>query len=531
MASASAADQVEQNRVFMRLLCDLETRFAVDDWMIDSVRVWPIARMQLYYAFFEHQYFADQPARAGLIGPGDLPRVGRRVLGSVWDYVRAGISDFSSSQHRNRPHDVVVMNYQTYMTRLQGRWYSRVCDPFVELLTANGWSTLMLTAGYKCATPRHTKSRFIQPQLVVHRLIGMMPRSRQRRGTAILSELEQQAKASGLFAESFQLIAPVERHARQIIAIARYFRRVLAKVRPQMLIVSCWYSTESMALLLAAHQLGIPTIDIQHGSQEFHVAYDGWHRFPAAGYELLPAFFWCWSTTETQVIANWSRDLPVHQPIDGGNLFLERWVRGADDVVQEYDRLIGAMTERNGAAVQILYTLNGSTKDEIDRIVEIVRAVNDSGLRAHFWIRLHPIALDQGPRVESALERHDLHNADVGNATTLPLYALLRHIDVHVTEFSSVVIEAQAFGVPSVVGEQGEIWFPSQVASGWARMASTVPEWVNGIRRQLECRETFAAQRSLNNQTSPAEPLERLLQVRNAATVPGGTRVVLTPHV
>jgi hypothetical protein len=519
--NAATQDQVEQNQLFMRLLEELETRFAVDEWMVDSVRVWPIARMQLYYGFFEYQYFADRPARAGLLATGDLPRVGRRVIGGVWDYVRAGVTDFARSQHRNRPHDVVVLNYQTYMTLLQGRWYSRVCDPFVELLTQHGSSAMMLTAGYKCATPRFTRSRFIQPHLVMHRLFGMLRRPALPEA-AMLDELEKHARASGLFAPSFQLINPVHGHARQVIGIAQYFRRVLAKLRPKMLIVSCWYSTESMACLLAAHALGIPTIDIQHGSQEFHVAYDGWHRFPAGGYELLPAFFWCWSATEAAVIAKWSSHLPVHQPMVGGNLFLERWLRGDDDTVREYDRLIGGMKSRNGAAVQILYTLNGSTKDEVDRVVEIISAANESGLNAFFWLRLHPIALDQRERIEGPLQRRGLRNFDVGQATALPLYALLRHIDVHMTEFSSVVIEAQAFGVPSVTGEQGVIWFPGQVASGWALMGTTPREWVDGARRQLERREALRAQRHQEPMLSTAGVLEQLSRVRAVAQVPGG---------
>ena len=126
-------------------------------------------------------------------------------------------------------------------------------------------------------------------------------------------------------------------------------------------------------------------------------------------------------------------------------------------------------------------------------VVEIIEALNASGIEAHFWIRLHPIALDQKGLVSRTLEDHGLRNVDVENATALPLYAILRHMDVHITEFSSVVIEAQAFGVPSVTGEQGVIWFPNQIATGWAVMARSLPEWVSGIRLQLNRRKTLMA--------------------------------------
>ena len=99
------------------------------------------------------------------------------------------------------------------------------------------------------------------------------------------------------------------------MAIASYFKRVLARVRPKLVFVTCWYATESMACILACNELGIPSIDIQHGIQEFHVAYARWNRVPNGGYELLPTYFWCWSEAEASVIRGWAGDLSAHQPI------------------------------------------------------------------------------------------------------------------------------------------------------------------------------------------------------------------------
>ena len=518
-------NEVQQNRDFMNLLGELESRFPVDEWMVDSVRVWPLARIHLYYGFFEHQYFADRPVRAGIVKAADLPRLGRRIGRSAWRYLECSITDFRNTHHRNGPHDALFLNYNTYMTRLNGRWYSRVCDPLVEQLSARGLSSLMLTGGYEYATPRFTKSRFIQPHLVLHRLLGMVGKRPPRNPPVMLRDLEAHAKAAGLFSPSFGLVAPVEHHARQIMGIARYFKRVLTEVRPKVVFVTCWYGTESMACLLACNQLGIPAIDIQHGSQDFHVAYDRWNRVPSSGYELMPTYFWCWSESEASIIRNWAGTLPVHQPIVGGNLFLERWIAGTDDTVRAYDKILTRLKEPSKGQVQILYTLNGSTKEEINTIVEIIEALNRSGIEGHFWIRLHPIALDQKGLVRRTLEEHGLRNVDVENATALPLYAILRHMDVHITEFSSVVIEAQAFGVPSVTGEQGVIWFPNQVATGWAVMARSIPEWVSGIRLQLNRRRTLMGSVPRSD-VVPAKALDELLGLVRGHRVELNTPVI-----
>ena len=67
----------------------------------------------------------------------------------------------------------------------------------------------------------------------------------------------------------------------------------------------------------------------------------------------------------------------------GGNLFLERWVSGADETVRAYDRLIAKLKEPSKGKVHILYTLNGCTKDELKAMADIIDAVN-KGLQMPF---------------------------------------------------------------------------------------------------------------------------------------------------
>jgi hypothetical protein len=81
---------------------------------------------------------------------------------------------------------------------------------------------------------------------------------------------------------------------------------------------------------------------------------------------------------------------------------------------------------------------------------------------------------------------------DIDNATDLPLYALLRHVALHVTESSSTVIEAAGFGVPTVLwGRLDAESFASYIASGWVLPAE--PADVPGaLDRQLAARETLS---------------------------------------
>lgn len=482
----------------MNLINQLEERFSVDRWVIDSVHVWPLIRLHLYFSFFDSQFLEKQPVRAGTIGSLDFANILFRILRSIWRFSCAHVMDSQKSLRANRRFDVLLLNYNTYMTLVNGSWYSRLCDPFVGHLSERGMSCLMLTAGYECSIPRFTKSMLIQPYLTTYRIVGRLNRNSKDERLEQLIELENHVRGSGLFPESFSLIEPVRRHMKQITAIEKYFKRLLMRTKPRAVFVTCCYSTESMALILACHHMGIPSVDIQHGLQgDCHIAYGRWNRVPEKGYELVPTIFWCWSEFEASTIKRWSKcNASVHHPVVGGNLFLQRWVADGDDVVRAYDKIMSDLKRNYKDNIHILYSLNGCTKNELRTMVEIIKGVNHSGLRGHFWVRVHPVTIDQKPEVRRILSENGINNFELDNATGLPLYAILRHMDIHITECSSVVIEAESFHVPSiVVRELGTANVPAQISSGWAIPAYTIDEIISGIQLQLERRPLLKEKR------------------------------------
>lgn len=492
---------------FTNLINELEERFPVDRWVIDSVHVWPLMRLHLYYGFLESHFCGNKTvlppslgtsSRAGTIISLDFAKIVFRILRSIWRFGCAQVTDSQKSLRANRRFDVLLLNYSTYMTLVNSSWYSRLCDPFVGHLSERGMSCLMLTAGYEYSIPRFTKSMFIQPYLTIYRIMGMLNRNSKYERLEQLIELENHVRGSGLFPEPFSLIKPVRRRIKQITAIEKYFKRLLMKTKPRAVFVTCCYSTESMALILACHHVGIPSIDIQHGFQgDFHITYGRWNRLPEKGYELLPTIFWCWSEFEASTIKRWSKyNASVHQPVVGGNLFLQRWVADGDDIVRAYDKIMSDLKRNIKNGIHILYSLNGCTKNDLGTMVEIIKGVNNSGLRSCFWVRLHPVTIDQKSEVRRILNENGINNFELDNATGLPLYAILRHMDIHITECSSVVIEAESFHIPSiVVHEIGTANFTAQVSSGWAMPAYTIDEIISGIQLQLERRPLLKEKR------------------------------------
>jgi hypothetical protein len=98
--------------------------------------------------------------------------------------------------------------------------------------------------------------------------------------------------------------------------------------------------------------------------------------------------------------------------------------------------------------------------------------------------------LGERAAVRDLFARTGVADAELELATDLPLYALLRHLDLHLTHSSSTVVEAELFGVPSVViSEYGAEFFSDQIASGWALTALTDRAILAAVARQLEARD------------------------------------------
>jgi hypothetical protein len=347
----------------------------------------------------------------------------------------------------------------------------------------------------------------------MQRLRGLLNRKPTNERLEQLIELEERVRRSGFFPEGFSVITPVRRHIKQISSIARYFTALLMKTKPRAVFVSCCYNTESMALILACHHLGIPSIDIQHGAQgDLHFAYGRWNRLPEKGYELLPTIFWCWSEFEAAAIRRWSRNPSVHQPVVGGNLFLQRWVTDGDEIVTIYDQILGDLKRNYRDRTHILYSLNGCMTNELRTMIEIIQTVNKSGICSYFWVRVHPVTIEQAPEVRRILQANGIDNYDLDNATNLPLYAVLRHMDIHVTEFSSVVIEAESLSVPSIIYRLGVENFPMQISSGSAVPAYTIDEIVSLIQCQLNWR-SLQRGKTRNSGVSPDKAFDDLFEM------------------
>ena len=131
-----------------------------------------------------------------------------------------------------------------------------------------------------------------------------------------------------------------------------------------------------------------------------HLAYGNWSKVPSRGYEFLPAYFWCWSQDEADVIQRWSDATKgAHRPVVGGNLFLNLCKADILLSVRECGNLVGEKVAALGADKQVLVTLQwGLLTDEFTQVLSC--AMKETMGSLQWWLRLHPSMLHERAKVK-----------------------------------------------------------------------------------------------------------------------------------
>ena len=503
----------------MHLINEVEERFPVDKWVIDDIHVWPIMRFNLHFALLPHTYKSGAPEKVNNREINYFLSKPLRIFKNFAEFVCAYLMDYKVNNGLNISAGVVLLSDGFSYSRLKGVWYENFCDPFITYFRKKNISSLLMTPTYQYFIPTYSRAMFILPHLAYITFIKNVFSKEANLPQENLSDFEKLndfLKTHSVNSVSFDL-TKIRKKVRRIRACADFYKEIFKKIKPRLALMVEYYRTQGMAFSLACREFGIPCVDIQHGFQvDSHVAYGRWNKVPESGYELLPAIFWCWSNYEVSIIEKWSKNISRwHKPIVGGNLLFKIWQDDNNDFVKYYDRKITEIEERYPGFLHILFTLNGDTESELKTLLSIIEKAQDSRLPYYFWIRLHPCRLNNKRKIKNILSKHEFLNIEFDKATDFPLYALLRHMDLHITEFSSTVIEAEAFGVPSIIVHPlGSGVFKEQILSGWALPVYDLDQILPAIQTQQKKRKLLI-QTQLNKVASDAKGTDILLDLIN----------------
>lgn len=257
-------------------------------------------------------------------------------------------------------------------------------------------------------------------------------------------------------------------------------------------------------ICMAARRMGVDIYDLQHGViSDSHPDY-GQKYLDDSTTETLPTGYLCWDDQSVNVLSKWVISKQI-RTIKIGNPWFLRFIYPIQNDFLVHEALNASKQIIDPYRPSILVSLQWGMRQfypEKEFNGVMVKALEETILETfeeYNWIvRLHPVQL-MGEEKESVtqylIEVFGNEKADMWLDTSkLPLPLILKNVNLHITDFSSIVIEASWMGVRSGIlnqevksGGKFEDYYVSERNSGMAEVIDQNPEAIKTwISKTLE---------------------------------------------
>lgn len=404
----------------------------VGDYRWRGFRAWPVLRTGLSLAL--HQEGAEPSRGLARRLQAKLSSARARVEDQAldwWTRLRGPAARSST----------VLLTYGSRAQPVEGRFVNALSDPFADELERAGES-VQLWEVERSRFPHHRPRSFLESALHGHV-------SRFRK-TAPHEPAPWLGTFLRAFGSEFGTSVSEQRAIRLLDGVAgaaSFFQPRFEAAGTTRLLLDTWYGWRSLGACVAAHRCGAEVVDIQHGLQgSGHFAYSGWAVRPESGFEAMPDRYWVWGQWDAESLVRENPEVIRRQDVRVvGNPWLNSWRDASNPRWASSLRAAQALVD--GASRVILVTLQAG----IPYRERLLPLLENSPNNWRWLLRLHR-RMDVSPRaLASELGARCAASIEVEQASTMPLYALFRAADLHVTWFSTCAIEALAFGLPTLL--------------------------------------------------------------------------------
>ncbi len=295
----------------------------------------------------------------------------------------------------------------------------------------------------------------------------------------------------------FTTIEHIENIIQQTRIVAEWLYRTFHDNKPKAVLVAAYYGLIGHGASWAFRRMGVSVADVQHGvAGPGHHAYS-WPTAPQESYETLPTHFLVWSAIEYRHMStgsgNWMPGIVVIGNIwkllddvidfsESSKLLVPEFIESAKQAMREQSAQFEKLpSQGEGKPRDILLALH---PDETLEWFENVKKRGDDNWRYH--IRLHPGEYSKADKFNARVANLEKQNVYVTLPTMSPLNIVLQHCDLILTKYSSVALDALAYGVPTVAYSDAAVHFfgPAEV-SGIKVVLPYTDGIVAGIRQRL----------------------------------------------
>ena len=464
-----AISQKRQAEIFRAL----EHNLHIQSMRVRDFNYWPIVRFAInYHRKYGTPYTSGEVPESLFDTPrvgatfcslfGAVERIGSNAVRKV-GFVKKEPSEFSAAfEHIPRSDVVFWTRAKQHVLRPDGRVFHPVLDSLRDIIDPELNAITMLQGEQQAEHVRpvfQLPKRKDLPTTVNYSVLrptspaAAADRNQIRKTIASVNGLLNEF-GHGLRVELYDILSRID----IVIRECDVARAVLVRARPKVVLLTSF--TGAYYVCMAGHQLRIPVVDIQHGgSNQYHFAATGWHNLPSAGYEALPRWFWCWTSRSASYVQ--FPDGVPHGAVVGGNPKLAVDDRRSALSLDGAWQSLAKSLEAEARPVVVVALQYGRDALLPQHVLDFQRA---NSARFRWVFRLHPMGGDRRGELERAT---GLSENGISAAMTIPLAELLKRSNFVLTKSSTIVHEADAFGVrPIVWSHKGAELFDDLVKAG-----------------------------------------------------------------
>ena len=415
----------------LALIHRIEEKYDLVDWKEKGMHVWPLVRIAILNELIQKKVtgIRNKEGKSSLLKEAiyGLLELFKLVFNS-----RAGIKD-------------LIFSSQVYRQEIEGLFYNRFADPILDNQSLEHKNQFLFETAKqnKYTRTNHRGNRLVKfsPILDLLQLLTIFKKKFFKSDIQFKQNIEQIIELPEQVRK--KIIKKLITQFHLINYYQRFSHWLLKKYKGEKVFFVCYYGLFNMVMISEAKKLKIPTVDIQHGViSDKHIAY-AFEQMPSTGYNTLPNVFWTWTSYEADCINQWAHSFSQHEARNMGN----PWIEAVKQNKIDFGNLADQITQEEKPI--ILYTL--SNRDDIfpDFLMEAIKKLKGEYI---FWFRLHPRQLAFKKEIEDQLKQLEVFDLiEIERANALPLPLILQHTHLHITQFSTAVLEAAYFKVPNIL--------------------------------------------------------------------------------
>jgi hypothetical protein len=436
-----------------QFIFSLEKKYPVSDWKINGIHIWPILRVKL-------QTKINSQLKNNLTRKSSVYNATNKH--SKLSKIKNIFSSFFIFYSLKKVDFVATSNF-SHLSIHKGKIYNKFYVPIFDDVNSNGIIIEHNSKNFPKKKPLYnpikpfnfenfsTYIEYYYSILIKLNLFNPVKNTELKEYNSFLNDLKKVPVNNDM--EIDFKVNNLKSIVLKIHIYSKVYKRILKKTKPKFTFQICHYSVNSIALSIASKQLNITSVEIQHGGQpNQHMGYSEWHNVPKNGYNTLPKIYWNWNQESINNQQNWINKNKFHHNILLGNPWIDYIKKHTNQEEKKY----------------ILYSLQPFKFDLLfpDYLVDYIKNNNKV-----WWMRIHPTDVNRTEEYIEFFKRKEINDLvifDKGNKSSLP-ETLLKSI-IHVTYSSGTVIEAEEFGVKSLIidEEQGDDLYKNQIKRGSA---------------------------------------------------------------